>query len=106
MPIVRNKYDLPWGPWGPWIQTTIIPKLEAIAAVIFRSKKVRGAESEKIIMKFATTIDEMIAKMKYPSVFRSYICSSVDRSNLFKRSFQRINIFLQNIVVSLSSKIL
>jgi hypothetical protein len=60
----------------------------------------------KIIIELATTIDEMIAKMKYPSVFRSCICSSVGRSNLFKRSFQRINIFLQNIVVSFSSKIL
>ena len=52
-------------------------------------------ESEKIIIELATTIDEMIAKMKYPSVFLSCICSSVGRSNLFKRSIQRINIFLK-----------
>jgi hypothetical protein len=54
---------------------------------MFRIKKVRGAllcESEKIIIELAATIDEMIAKMKYPSVFRSCICSSVGRSNLFK----------------------
>jgi hypothetical protein len=69
------------------MQTTIIPKLEAIAAVIFRSKKVSVAllcECEKIIIELATTIAEMIAKMKYPNVFRSCICSSVGRSNLFK----------------------
>ena len=86
-----------------------MPKPEAVAAVIFRIRKVEEGllcESEKIIMESATIIATIIAEMKYPSVFRSYICSSVGRSNLFKRSFQRINIFLQNIVVSLSSKIL
>jgi hypothetical protein len=49
-------------------------ELEAIAAVIFRIKKVESAllcESEKIIMELATIIDEMIAEMKYTSVFRS-----------------------------------
>jgi hypothetical protein len=54
---------------------------------MFRIKKVRGAllcESEKIIIELAATIDEMVAKMKYPSVFRSCIRSSVGRSNLFK----------------------
>ena len=91
------------GYWTPWIQTTIIPKLEAIAAVIFRSKKVRVGllcVFEKIIIALATTIDEMIAKMKYPSVFRSCICSSVGR--IFSKVLQRIKIFLQNIVVSFS----
>jgi len=36
-------------------------------------------ESEKIIIEFATMIEPIIAEMKYPSVFRSYIEFSVDR---------------------------
>jgi len=41
-------------------------------------------ESKKSIIELATIIDEMITKMKHPSIFRSCICFSVDRSNLFK----------------------
>ncbi|MGC1932123.1 MAG: hypothetical protein WA667_24385 [Candidatus Nitrosopolaris sp.] len=51
-----------------------------MAAVIFRIKKVEEGllyESEKIIMELAIMIEEMIAEMKYPSVFRP--CFSVDR---------------------------
>ena len=59
-----------------------------MATVIFRIKKVEEGllcESEKIIMELARMIAEMIAEMKYPSVFRS--CFSVDRSNHFQTIF-------------------
>ena len=68
----------------------IIPKLDAIAAVKFRIKIVEEGllcESEKIIIEFATTTEPTIAEMKYPSVFRSYICFSADRSNHFQIIF-------------------
>jgi hypothetical protein len=60
----------------------IIPKHDAIAAVIFRIKKVEEGllcEFENIIREFATMIEPIIAEMKYPIVFRSCICFSVDR---------------------------
>jgi hypothetical protein len=68
----------------------IIPKLDAIAAVIFRTNKVEEVfsfESEKIIIEFAIMTATIIAEMKYPSVLRSYICFSVDRSNHFQIIF-------------------
>lgn len=44
-------------------------------------------ESEKIIIEFATMTATIIAEMKYPSVLRSCICFSVDRSNHFQIVF-------------------
>jgi hypothetical protein len=67
-----------------------MPKLEATAAVMFRIKKVEEGllcESDKIIIEFETIIEEMIAQMKYPNVFRSRICFSIDRSNHFQIIF-------------------
>src|SRR5438132_1146723 len=65
-------------------------KLDAIAAVIFRTNKVEEDllyESEKIIIEFATMTATIIAEMKYPSVFCSYIGFSVDRLNHFQIIF-------------------
>ena len=65
----------------------IIPKLDAMAAVIFRIKKVEEGllcESEKSIIEFAAMIEPIIAEMKYPSVFLSCICFSVDRQKHYQ----------------------
>jgi hypothetical protein len=67
-----------------------MPKPEAVAAVIFRIRKVEEGllcESEKIIMESATIIATIIAEVKYPSVFRSYTGLSADRSNHFQIIF-------------------
>ena len=66
--------------------------LMQIAAVIFRIKKVEEGllcESEKIIIEFATTTATTIAEMKYPSVFRSYICFSVKVESFSDRSMYK-----------------
>ena len=67
-----------------------MPKLDAIAAVIFRIKKVEEGllcESEKSIIEFATMTATIVAETKYPNIFRSCIFFSVDRSNHFQIIF-------------------
>jgi hypothetical protein len=53
-----------------------MPKLEATAAVTFRITNVNDGllcEFEKIIMESAAMIAKIIAQVKYPNIFLSYI---------------------------------
>ena len=63
----------------------LMPKPEAIAAVVFKITRVEDrllCESEKIIIEFATVIEIIIAKIKYLNVILYSIkCFSVDRSD-------------------------
>jgi hypothetical protein len=61
-----------------------MPRLEAIAAVTFSITNVKDGllcEFEKIITELAAIIAKIIAQVKYPNIFLSYIWFSLARSN-------------------------
>jgi hypothetical protein len=63
-----------------------MPKLEATAAVTFRTTNVNDGllcEFEKIIMELAAMIAKIIAQVKYTNIFLSYIRFSIARSHHF-----------------------